>query len=80
MWGGSINFFERFFFFFFWVAGGGGRVQVNQVKKPPDFNEFSKNMDQIMPNGEKNHRNLEKRSQKPPTPPPPLNQPSGTPL
>ena len=56
---------------------GGGRAQVNRAKKTPDFTEFSKNMDKIMPNGEK--KSQKSQQTKSGTPPPPLNQPSGTP-
>ena len=55
---------------------GGGRAQVNRAKKTYDFTEFSKNMEKIMPNGEKKIIEISTNEVRTT---PPLNQPSGTP-
>ena len=61
-----------FFFIFFFYFGpqwrGGGRAQVNRAKKTPDFTEFSKNMDKIMPNGEKKSQKSQQTKSGPPHP------------
>ena len=45
------------------------RGKDNQANKPPDFTEFSKNMDKIIPSGEKKSQKYQQaKSGPPPTP------------